>query len=124
MKTLKHFKVFNSFFRLVILIQFTASGTSSDQISTTAPAVQIHSQDELLNLNKRMSEMEAKNHLQENEIALLKTLRVEDKESLEQLKNRIEQLEASTSANIDGKTEKILSRQKHPARLVPANLNR
>ena len=96
MKTLKHFKVFNSFFRLVILIQFTASETSSDQISTTAPAVQIHSQDELLNLNKRMSEMEAKNHLQENEIALLKTLRVEDKESLEQLRNRIEQLEAST----------------------------
>lgn len=105
-----------------MLIQYT-TGTPSNQISTTAVTVQLDSQDELLNLNKRMSEVEAKNQRHEKEIDLLKTLRVEDKEVINQLKTRIEQLEASASATTDGKTENILSRQKRPFRLAPANLN-
>jgi len=64
-----------------MLFQFT-TWTSSNQIATTALTVQLQNQDDLLHLNKRMSEIKARNQRQENEISLLKIQRVEDKARL------------------------------------------
>lgn len=119
MENRTHSKVFNFSLKLaILLIQLIASVTSSsNQVSTTVVALQRHSYEEF-NLKDRMSEIEAKSQRQENDIALLKAQRVEDKKFINQLSHRVEQLEALVG------TENILSRQKRPFRLVPVNLNR
>ena len=98
---------------------FTA-GATQNQISTSA--VQLNHTCDEVNLNNRMSEIEARSRHQENEIGILKTLRVEDKKMINQLRDRVEQLE-STEANA-GANEKILERQKRPFRLAPINFQR
>ena len=112
-----HSTVFNFVLRLVVLIQFSAGSLASNQLSTTAVAIQVHSHDQFT-LNDRMSEIEAKSQRQEKDIGLLKTQRAEDRKVINQLRGRVEQLETLTG------TGNILSRQKRPFRLAPANLNR
>lgn len=117
--------VFHSLFKFLVLVflhpsnqQLTEAGqVIPNQISTD---VQLYHDE--LNLGNRMSAIEAKNRYQEDEIALLKTLRAEDKIVINQLKNRVEQLE-KTVANVDS-NEKVLARPKRPFRLAPANFNR
>ena len=57
---------------LLLSDQFTA-GMTTNQISTTAIQPMHSSNYKELNLNNRMSEIEAKSRQQENEISLLKT---------------------------------------------------
>ena len=129
MENRKHSKVFvfHSLIKLSFLVllypsnqNFTA-GAIPNQISTNS-AVQLHHTFDESSLGNRMSEIEAKYRQQENEIGILKTLRVEDKKMINQLRDRVEQLE-STAANA-GANEKILERQKRPFRLAPINFQR
>jgi len=69
-----------------------------------------------------MSEIEAKNRHQETEITLLKTMRVEDNTAINQLKDRVEYLEASSVVKTS-ENEKILARPKRPFRLAPLNIH-
>jgi len=70
---------------------------------------------------ERMSKIEAQNRQHEKEISLLKTERVEDKNEIHKLRNRVARLEALST--FDGKTnEDILGRQKRPYRLIPKKL--
>ncbi len=118
--------VFHYILRLAFLILFQpnhhfTAGATQNQISTSAVQLS-HTCDEL-NLGNRMSVIEAKSKNQEDEIALLKTLRAEDKTVIDQLKDRVEQLETK-GANAGANNEKILERQKRPFRLAPANFRR
>jgi len=107
--------------RLTLLIQFTTGSATSDQVKTTTVQVGSSSYNDL-NLSNRMLEIEAKNRHQEGEIALLKTLRVEDKREIIQLRDRVEHLETSMTKTTGHET--ILERQKRPFRLLPANSHR
>lgn len=116
-----HSKDYLSFLlRLTLLIQVTTGEkTTPNQISPIrADGVQLHHSNcgHELNLNDRMSEIEAKSLHQESEISLLKKLRVEDNQVIKQLKDRVEQLEASSVAK---NAEKNLARKKRPFRLTP-----
>ncbi len=94
-------------------------GAASSQISTD---VQLHHTCDGFNLGNRMSEIEIKSKKQEDEIGILKTLRAEDQKVINQLRNRVDQLDLtvnSASAN-----KKILERQKRPFRLAPAKFHR
>ena len=129
MENRKHSKVFvfHSLIKLSFLVflyplnqNFTA-GAIPNQIATSS-AVQLHHTYDELNLGNRMSEIEIKHRHQENEIGILKTLRVEDKKMINQLRDRIDQLELkeeSASTN-----EKVLERQKRPFRLASVNYQR
>ncbi len=109
--------------RLALLIQFTAEATTP--ISTSEYVVQQRDNNcccDELNSNDRMSEIEAKNRRQETEITLLKTMRVEDNTAINQLKDRVEYLEASSVVKTS-ENEKILARLKRPFRLAPLNIH-
>lgn len=121
MKNRKDSKILiSSLLGFLLLVRFTVGSVVSEQIST--PAVQLHSRFDELDLNIRMSEIEAKSKHQEKEISTLKTLRLEDKKEISQLRERVEQLEASEVKTT--KYGKILDRQKRPFRLASANLHR
>jgi len=70
-----------------------------------------------------MSEIEAKSRHQENEIGILKTLRVENQKVINQLRDRVDQLEL-TVKSASATNENILERQKRPFRLAPVNFHR
>jgi len=107
--------------RLALLIQFTAgAATSLNQISTNGEYV-INNCSCELNLSDRMSEIEAKYSHQETEIILLKTTRVEDNKIINQLKDRVDQFEASSVVKTIEK--EILARPKRPFRLAPLNIH-
>jgi len=98
MENRKHSTVFGfhsllkpSFLVLLHQSHHFAAGAISNQISTNS-AVQLHHTFDESNLSNRMSEIEAKYRHQENEIGILKTLRVEDKKMINQLRDRVEQL--------------------------------
>ena len=74
-----------------------------------------------INLNARMTNMEAKSLKQEREIEVLHTLLEEEKKFSKQLSGRISQLEASAIPN-PVITEELLGRSKRPSRLIPPNL--
>lgn len=84
--------------RLALLIQFTKGSAISDQVATTA--VQVKSSSYNLNLSNQMLEIETKSRHQESEITLLKTLRVEDKNEINQQTVRVEQLEESVTTKL------------------------
>lgn len=118
--------VFHYILRLACLILFQpnhhfTAGATQNQISMSAAQLD-HTCDEL-NLNNRMSEIEDKSRRQEDEIGILKTLRAEDKMVIDQLKDRVGQLE-TTGANAGANNEKILDRPKRPFRLASANFRR
>ena len=122
MESGKHSKVFiNSIIRLVLIVRLTVESATSNQVSTTSVQL-VKSRYEELDLNIRLSVIEAKSKHQEDEISLLKTLRVEDKKEINQLRGRVEQLEASVVK--PSENEKILERQKRPFRLAPVNIHR
>ena len=74
-----------------------------------------------IDLNARMTNMEAKNLKQEREIEILHTLLEEEKKFSKQLSGRISQLEASTIPT-PGKNDELLGRSKRPYRLLPPNI--
>ena len=71
-----------------------------------------------MDLSIRLSAIEAKSKHQGDEISLLKALRVEDKKKINQLSDRVEQLEALVVGLNNSGNEKILERQKRPFRLA------
>jgi len=122
MESGKHSRVFiNSIIRLVLIVRITVESATSNQVSTTAVQL-VNSRYDELDLNIRLSVIEAKSKHQEDEISLLKTLRVQDKKEINQLRGRVEQLEASVVK--PSENEKILERQKRPFRLAPVNIHR
>jgi len=72
---------------------------------------------------ERMSKIEANNQLQANEISVLKTKSVEDRNEIQQLKDRLAKLEAFTFTNKTNDQE-TFERQKRPARLLPSQVLR
>ncbi len=121
MKNQKHSKIFiHSLIKLALIVQITVGSATSNQVATTAVQL-VNSKYDELDLNSRLSAIEAKSIHQAEEISVLKTLRVEDRKEINQLRDRVEQLEASmvkTSEN-----ERILERQKRPFRLEPVNIH-
>lgn len=115
-------KVFVSFLlRLALIVRLTVETTATHQVSTTAVQL-VNSRYDYLDLNIRLSAIEAKSIHQDDEISIIKARRLEDKKIINQLSERVEQLEASvvkTSGN-----EKILERRKRPFRLAPVNIPR
>jgi len=108
--------------RLALLIQFTTGAANSlNKISTNGEYV-INNCSCELNLSDRMSEIEAKYSHQETEVTLLKTMRVGDNKIINQLKDRLEQFEASSVVKIS-ENKKILARPKRPFRLAPLNIH-
>ena len=114
--------VIHSLLRLALIVRLTVETTATHQDSTTAVQLVNGKYDEL-DLNSRLSAIEAKSKHQEDEISLLKTLRVEDKKKVNQLRERVEQLEASVVKTTEN--ERILERhQKRPFRLAPVDIIR
>ena len=121
MENQKHSKVFfNAFLRLMLVIRFAVGSATSNQVSTTA--VQLHSKVDEFNFNIRLLGLEIKSKYQEDEIAALKFLRMEDAKVVNQLRNRVDQLEASVPKTSEN--ENILERQKRPFRLAPISSRR
>ena len=129
MKNRNHSKV--SIFQHSLLITFSflglllhqqnlfVVGAASSQISTNE---QLHHTCDEFNLGNRMSEIEIKSKKHEDEIGALKTLRAEDQKVINQLRNRVDQLELT--ANSASTNDQILERQKRPFRLAPAKFHR
>ena len=68
-------------------------------------------------LYHRMSTVEAQNRHHEKEISLLKVEKVEDRNEIHQLRERVALLEASTFSN-SSLEDKLRRRSKRPARLL------
>jgi len=75
-----------------------------------------------IDLNIRMTKMEATSLRQERAIEVLHTLLEEEKKFSKQLSGRISQLEASTIPILI-KSEELLGRSKRPYRLLPPNIS-
>ena len=76
--------------------------------------------DDRLNLNVRMSKLEAENRQQKQEMAVMKATINENRKEMENMNGRVSTLEKSEnhqSDNID-----VLSRSKRPYRLIPVKL--
>lgn len=69
-------------------------------------------------LYNRMSQIEDQNRHHEKEISLLKIGKVEDRQEIRQLRERVALLESSTFSN-SSLGEKHLRRSKRPVRLLP-----
>ncbi len=104
----------------MITIRFAVGSATSNQVSTTA--VQLRSKVDEFNFNIRLSAMETKSKHQENEIAVLKSLRLEDMKVVNQLRDRVDQLEASVPKTSEN--QNIIERQKRPFRLAPISSRR
>ena len=117
--------VFNYLLRFAFLVLLHPSNQIKLFVEGIAPNptanVQLQQTCDELNLCNRMSEMEAKHRHQENEIGTLKTLRIEDQKVINQLRDRVDQLESVESTTTN---EKILERQKRPFRLASGNYKR
>ena len=74
-----------------------------------------------IDLNIRMTNIEAKSLKQEREIERLHTLLEEEKKFSKQLSDRISKFEA-TAVPIPIKSDEILGRSKRPYRLLPPNI--
>lgn len=105
-------KMFYFLLKLVLLLQLT---NSINQIKLGANAA---SQSKVY---ERMWKIEANNRLQAKEISLLKTISVEDRNEIHQLKGRLAKLEAFTFTN-NTNDQETFERQKRPARLLPLQL--
>ena len=78
-----------------------------------------------LNLNERMSKLEAENRQQKQEMALIKTTIDENRKEMGYLNGRVSTLEKSeTAKNQKSDETEVLSRPKRPYRLIPAKLPR
>jgi len=76
-----------------------------------------------IDINGRMTRMEAKNLKQEREIEVLHTLLEEEKKFSKQLSGRISQLEASAIPCSENNDDQLLhQRPKRPYRLLPPNI--
>jgi len=104
----------------VSIIWFYVGSATANKVSTTA--VQLHSKVDEFNFNIRLSAMETKSKHQEDEIAALKFLRMEDAKVVNQLRDRVAQLEASVVKTSEN--ENFLKRQKRPFRLAPISSRR
>lgn len=74
-----------------------------------------------IDLNIRMTKMEAKSLRQERAIEVLHTLLKEEKKFSKQLSDRIYKFEV-TAIPIPVKSEELLGRSKRPYRLLPSNI--
>jgi len=74
-----------------------------------------------IDLNIRMTKMEAKSLKQERAIEVLHTLLKEEKKFSKQLSDRISKFEV-TAIPIPIKSEELLGRSKRPYRLLPSNI--
>ena len=75
----------------------------------------------LISSDERLSKMELKMQEQEKKLNRFETAAIEDRKTIRQLKTRVEMLEASEVGNDTVSNEKLLGRQKRPARLLPAH---
>ena len=75
-----------------------------------------------VDLNVRMTHIEAKSLKQEREIEVLHTLLEDEKKFSKQLSDRILQLEASAAIPTPGKSDELLGRSKRLFRLLSQNL--
>ena len=107
-----HFKTLSILLKLVLLLQLVYS-IHHQNGAEAAP----------LELHDRMSNIEAQNHRHEKEISLLKTEKMEDREEIHQLRERVALLEDVTFSNASS-GEKILTRSERPARLLPPSVLR
>jgi len=119
----KNREAFKFIFKLFILIQLYShlkSTTEAIQISRTKENVaQRFEQTDGNNLNDRMSQIEAKNQRQENDISFLKAIIVEDKRTIRQLRGRVSILESFMLTKNIEPNDQLLLRQKRPYRLLP-----
>ena len=119
----KNREAFKFIFKLFILIQLYShlkSTTEAIQISRTKENVaQRFEQTDGNNLNDRMSQIEAKNQRQENDISFLKAIIVEDKRTIHQLRGRVSSLESFMQTKNIEPNDQLLLRQKRPYRLLP-----
>jgi len=78
-----------------------------------------------LNMNERMSKLEAENKQQKQEMAVMKTTIDENRKEIGNLNGRVSTLEKSeTAKNQKNDETEVLSRPKRPYRLIPAKLPR
>jgi len=75
-----------------------------------------------VDLNVRMTHIEAKSLKQEREIEVLHTLLEDEKKFSKQLSDRILQLEATAAIPTPGKSDELLGRSKRLFRLLSPNL--
>ena len=108
------------FFLSILLLfqQLLATGFSLE-VAKDENGVTQSNNGKKINLNIRMTNLEAKSLKQEREIEVLHLLLEEEKFS-KQLSDRISQLEAS-SFPIIVKSDELLGRLKRPFRLLPPN---
>ena len=103
------FKMICFLLRVVLLLQLTYS--INHQVGANASQPEVY---------ERLSKIEAHNRQQEIEISLLKTRAIGDRKEIQQLRDRVAHLEASTLSSIISDT--TIWRQKRPVRLLPARL--
>ena len=109
---------------LKVLLLIAIIGISSKEESFSAEAAGDKNCNRL-NLNDRMSKLEAENRQQKQEMAVMKTTIDENRNEMENMNGRVSTLEQSErtenqkSGNID-----VLSRPKRPYRLIPVKLPR
>lgn len=73
-------------------------------------------------VSERMSKIEARNRQQGQEISVLKTRAIEDRNEISELRNRVAQLEAAPAhANVTNH-DTVAGRPKRPFRLMPPQL--
>jgi len=74
-----------------------------------------------LDLNERMSNLEAENRQQKQEMAVMKTTIDENRKEMENINGRVSMLEKSETAESQKSDDiDVLSRPKRPFRLIPA----
>jgi len=119
-------EAFRFIFKLLILIQlysYLKSTTEATKISHTNKenVAQRLDQTDGINLNDRMSQIEAKSRRQENDISFLKGVIVEDKRTIRQLRGRVSILESFVLIKNLEPNDQLLLRQKRPYRLLPVH---
>jgi len=77
------------------------------------------SQSEVL---ERLSKIEAHNRQQAEEMSLLKTQAIGDRNEIRELRDRVAQLEAASTMLPNISSDAIFERPKRPIRLLPASL--
>jgi len=116
-------EAFRFLFKLFILIHlysYLKSTTEAAKINHIKENVGQSDQTDGINLNDRMSQIEAKSRRQENDISFLKAIIVEDKRTIRQLRGRVSSLESFLLTTNPETNDQLLLRQKRPYRLLPA----
>ena len=75
-----------------------------------------------LEVNDRLSKIEAQNKLHEKEISLLKAGKIEDKKEIRHLRERVALLEDTIFPNVKSSDNISRIRSERPARLLPFQL--